>query len=106
MDKNRKSVVDSINLFKLDNIENHLKLLKTDSTYASHHPKFSKGQKLFLEIEVIDPDMASWLFDWMYRKDSNKEKIIPFGCEMQSIHFNTPGIDEFKQKLNEFLNEL
>lgn len=48
--------------------------------------QFSKGQKLTLEVTVIDPNEADMLIGWLYHEVSKIDKK-QLGCEISNIGF-------------------
>lgn len=88
-------------------IYSHFQLLKENEEYrksVSH--KFEKGKKLYLEVEVKDPEMSHWLFKWLLGSDENDNSWIPLGCKLETIHFDYPNKEDLKRKLNEFVDSL
>lgn len=65
---------------------------------------FPKGKKLYLEVEVEDSSLTPWLFKWLYGKNEYGENYKIFGCTIKTIHFNTPGVQELKQRLLNFID--
>ena len=88
-----------------DDIERHFELMnEPDYALASH--KFEVGKKLYLEVEVQDSEMTMWLFKWLYGKGKDEKQHTPFGCKLETIHFNNPSNAELKQKLLQLADTL
>lgn len=63
------------------------------------------GQKLHLEVEVVDSDMTPMLLRWLLGASKDGERIELFGCKLDKINFNNPR-DETRKKLIEFAKSL
>ena len=87
-------------------IYSHFQLLNENEEYRKSIQKFEKGKKLYLEVEVKDPEMSHWLFKWLVGSDGNDNSWIPFGCNLETIHFDYPKKEDLKRKLNEFVDSL
>lgn len=98
-----KSIKSSREFF--GDIDEHVKLMDNE-LYAKHTNKFEVGTKLWIEVNVVESDMSSYLFKWLYSKSENGDAHIPFGCKLEKIHFSQPDVEEIKRKLIEFAESL
>jgi len=97
------AVVSSRTFF--DDIDRHFECMKNEDYVKASH-KFEKGRKLWLEVEVEESEMTTWLFKWLYGKDKDGNNNIPFGCKLETIHFKIPTGDEIKRKLIELAESI
>ena len=88
------------------NIKKHKLIYDSNPNYKSviDEQSYAVGRKLYLEVTVVDGQMSTYLNRWLYG-NTVPDKHIPFGCELNTIHFNIPGSDDLKKKLLDFLNE-
>ena len=89
-----------------DDIDRHFECYNQSEDYRKATHKFERGRRLYLEIEVDDPEMTTWLFKWLYNKDGNGNRLIPFGCKLETIHFDNPTNEDLKRKLIELAESL
>ena len=87
-------------------IDEHFQLLEENEQYRKSIHTFEKGRKLYLEVEVEDSKMSNWLFKWLLGGDENDKNWLPFGCRLETIHFDYPNKEDLKRKLNEFVDSL
>lgn len=64
---------------------------------------YNVGRKLFLEVEVTDKMLSSFLFNWMYTKDQSMNNMEYFGCKLHAIYNDNPK-NNLKEKILELLN--
>lgn len=98
--------IDCLTFF---DIEKHVRALDTNKNYVEIIEKQSlqDGRKLYLELTVTEPKLTQYLFGWLYGKNKETGKQIQlFGCRLETIHFNTPGIEELKRQVVNFINKL
>lgn len=94
----KEAVIECKDFF--GDLDKHIKLLETNTDFREHAVRYVPERKLYLEIDVKHPEITHYLHSWLYQ-----DKLL-FGCKLHSIHFQTPGIEIFKSKLNEFLKTL
>lgn len=99
-----KLAINSSRTF-FDDIDKHFECMKNEN-YAKLIHKFEKGRKLWLEVEVEEADMTSWLIKWIHGKDKEGNAIIPFGCKLDTIYLKMPANDEIKRKLIELVESI
>lgn len=101
--ENTKAIKDSKEFFA--DVEKLLEVSEDNSKLTQDVIKFPTGKKLFLEVVVKDPQVARYLIRWLYRKDGEGEPLLPFGCLLETIHFNET-TENIKSKLHEFIDSL
>lgn len=89
-----------------DDIDRHFECYNQSEDYRKATHTLEKGRKLFLEIEVDEPEMTTWLFKWLYNRDNEGNRLIPFGCRLETIHFDNPTNEDLKRKLIELAESL
>jgi len=66
-------------------------------------PSFKKGQRIFIELEVVDPIWSRTLYKWLH------SQYQMFGCEIQAICYQKPNIEVLDQitcRLEDLANEI
>jgi hypothetical protein len=99
-----QAIVDSRDFFS--DLDNHFAMIEKDRLYQSTIKKLEPGQKVYLEIEVKEPELTPWLFKWLYGQNDEKDRLIPFGAVLHGIHLNTPPNEAAKAKIINMLNML
>jgi hypothetical protein len=73
-------------------------------------PTFSKGQKIYLELDVEDPLWSRTLVRWLYGKvGEEKRQYRLFGCTLNQIWFHKPNnsvLDNIEESLENLLNQI